>query len=99
MKLASLPVTATCERTIDAGAEAILQARTEPEELKAWFGPGGFRTIEAEVDLRVGGRYRLLTGAPDGGLLTIIGEYRQIERRCGSFTRGYGRTRLRTRWS
>ncbi len=34
---------------------------------------------DAEVDLRVGGRYRIVNALPDGGQVTIQGEFRVIE--------------------
>lgn len=77
---AGAPVTATYDRLIEAPADAVFHAWTDPDELKGWFGPGGFQTIEADVDLRVGGRYRLVMRAPSGDLLTITGTYREIER-------------------
>lgn len=73
------PLTAAYDRAIDATPERIFHAWTDPEELKGWFGPGGFKTIEAEIDLRVGGRYRLVMRTPDGQLLAITGTYRAIE--------------------
>lgn len=78
MSRSSPPLTATYERTVDASPEAVFRAWTRPAEIVRWFGPGGFETIEAEVDLRVGGRYRLVMRAPDGALLTITGTYREV---------------------
>ena len=41
------PVSASYEELIDASAEEIFDAWTTSDDLKGWFGPGGFQTIEA----------------------------------------------------
>ncbi len=46
-------------RTFAAPREKVFRAWTDPEELKKWFGPVGYATPMAEVDLRVGGKYQL----------------------------------------
>lgn len=47
--------------------EAVFRAWTEPEALKAWFGPKDeFRVPIVEIDLRVGGRYRIVAVNPSG---------------------------------
>lgn len=70
------------ERTFDAPAQDVFDAWTNPEVLRRWWGPGPtWRTPVAEVDLRVGGRYRLSMEDPDvGTLLTVTGEYREVRR-------------------
>ncbi len=47
------------ERTIKASPERVFDAFTHPDQLKRWWWPQGFTCPAAEVDLRVGGRYRL----------------------------------------
>jgi uncharacterized protein YndB with AHSA1/START domain len=74
------PVGASYEELVPASREEIFDAWTTPAELKSWFGPGGFQTIEAEADARPGGRYRLVMRAPDGSQLTITGAYREVVR-------------------
>lgn len=80
MRPASSSLSASYEELIDASAEEIFDAWTRPEELKSWFGPGGFQTIEAKVKAETGGPYRLVMRAPDGNLLTITGTFREIVR-------------------
>jgi uncharacterized protein YndB with AHSA1/START domain len=48
--------------------------------LKQWWGPKSVECIDAEVDLRVGGRYRIANQFPDGKILWISGEFEAIER-------------------
>ena len=80
MRPAFPPVSASYEESIAAGAEEIFDAWTKPDELKSWFGPGGFQTIEAVLEPRAGGAYRLVMRAPDGSDLTITGAYREVVR-------------------
>ena len=44
------------ERTYDAPVKSVWKAWTEPEQIKAWWGPDNVSIPECEVDLRVGGR-------------------------------------------
>jgi uncharacterized protein YndB with AHSA1/START domain len=58
------------ERTIAAPPAAVYRAWLEPEILKQWLAPGGLELERAEVDERVGGRYRIWhsqAGSPAGG--------------------------------
>jgi uncharacterized protein YndB with AHSA1/START domain len=66
-------------RTIKASAEKLFEAWTEPAMLMQWWGPRGVTCTAAEVELRVGGRFRLANQFPDGKVLWITGEYRIIE--------------------
>ena len=55
-----LATTLEVRRTIAAPREAVFRAWTEPEMLMKWWRvDAGWSTPIAEVDLRVGGRYRL----------------------------------------
>ena len=47
------------ERTIKASPERVFDAFTDPEQHQKWWWPNGFTCPAAEVDLRVGGSYRL----------------------------------------
>jgi uncharacterized protein YndB with AHSA1/START domain len=67
-------------RSIRASPERIFEAFTQPEHLKRWWGPKSVECIAAEVDLRVGGRYRIANQLPDGKILWISGEFEAIER-------------------
>ncbi len=42
------------------------QVQTQAEHLQHWLSPEGFRTIHAEMDFRVGGRYHYGLEGPDG---------------------------------
>jgi uncharacterized protein YndB with AHSA1/START domain len=70
------------ERTYDAPPEAVFDAWTNPEVLRRWWvADASWRTPVAEVDLRVGGGYRLSMEDPEAGTLhTVRGEYREVRR-------------------
>ena len=65
--------------TFLATREGIFAALTEPPELVEWWGPFGFTTPEIELDLRVGGRFRLGMQPPEGELFHLSGEFLEIE--------------------
>jgi uncharacterized protein YndB with AHSA1/START domain len=48
--------------------------------LKKWWGPQSVECIDAHVDLRVGGTYRIANQFPDGKILWISGEFEAIAR-------------------
>lgn len=67
-------------RSIVASPERLFDAWTQPEQLKRWWGPKSVQCVEAEIDLRVGGHYRIANQFPDGKVLWISGEFETIER-------------------
>ena len=56
----------TLTRVFDAPRELVFQAWTDPDHLARWFGPAGMETPREtiEIDLRVGGRFRLTMVRP-----------------------------------
>jgi uncharacterized protein YndB with AHSA1/START domain len=69
------------ERTFDASAEAVFDAWTSPEVMRRWWHAGpDWETPEAEVDLRVGGKVRVVMRRSDGYEVEAGGEYTLIER-------------------
>ena len=65
-------------RVIRARVERVFDAWTNPEHLRSWWGPRPVTCSAAEVDLRVGGRYRITNALPDGKTVVIQGEFREI---------------------
>lgn len=53
----------TLERTYDASPEMVWKAWTDPELLKQWWGPDNVTIPECEVDLQVGGKFRIVMEA------------------------------------
>jgi uncharacterized protein YndB with AHSA1/START domain len=69
------------ERTFAASAEDVFDAWTSPEVMRRWFHCApDWETPEAEVDLRVGGKVRVVMRKPDGAEVEARGEYTLIER-------------------
>jgi len=67
------------KRTFAAPLEKVFRAWTDPKELTRWFAPSDdYSTPLAEVDLRVGGTYRIQMKAADGVTYTVKGAYREV---------------------
>jgi len=63
-----------------ASPERLFQAWTQPELLRQWFRVHpDYSTPIADVDLRVGGQFRLGMRSPEGEDVIAFGEYREIE--------------------
>jgi len=72
-------ITLNLRRIFKAPRKRVFRAWTDPEELKKWWGPEGYATPSAEVDLRVGGKYRLgMRKLPDGEIFYLSGIYREV---------------------
>ncbi len=74
------------ERTIGASPERVFEAFIDPVQLEKWWWPNGFTCPAAEVDLRIGGKYRLAMEWP-GSIPAeaqfshyMGGEYYEIDR-------------------
>ena len=73
--------TVRIERSFDAPAEEVFDAWTSAEVMRRWLHPAPeWDTPEADVDLRVGGRVRVVMRRPDGSQVEARGEYRVINR-------------------
>jgi uncharacterized protein YndB with AHSA1/START domain len=70
------------ERTYDARAEEVFDAWTNPEVLRRWWAVDDAGTTPvADVDLRVGGSYRLAMENPGtDSRHTVRGTYREVVR-------------------
>lgn len=74
------------ERVLQAPPERVFDAFTDPVQLMQWWWPNGFTCPAAEVDLRVGGTYRLAMTWPDFIPVDarfshyLAGEYFEIDR-------------------
>jgi uncharacterized protein YndB with AHSA1/START domain len=67
-------------RTIRAPAVRLFAAWVEPARLMEWWGPApDVKCIEAGIDLRVGGLYRIANRMPDGVIILLVGEFLVIE--------------------
>lgn len=67
------------ERELKASAERVFQAWTDPNQLVQWFrGAPGTKVESAEVDLRVGGRYRIVIRSEDDEFI-VFGTYSVVD--------------------
>jgi uncharacterized protein YndB with AHSA1/START domain len=67
----------TITRRFDAPPEKVYAASTQPEKLAHWMGPVGTKKVEAECDLRIGGRYHIKMVMADDEH-DVSGVYREI---------------------
>jgi uncharacterized protein YndB with AHSA1/START domain len=67
------------KRVLPAPRPLVFKACTEPGELAKWWGPRGFTAPSVEVDLRVGGSYRIAMQPPDGDVFYLSGEFREVD--------------------
>ncbi len=68
----------TLKRRFKAPPAKVFAAWTDPEKIKGWMGPGEIKTMRAEADPRVGGRYRVVMQSPGGEEHDVGGIYREV---------------------
>ena len=68
----------TLKRRLKAPPAKVFAAFTDPEKVRHWMGPGAMKALQAESDLRVGGRYRWVMQSPDGEEHDVSGVYREV---------------------
>lgn len=77
-KLATKP-SLTLTRSYPVAPEKVWRAWTDAEAVKKWWGPGpGEPVSAAELDVRVGGRFRIVFGGPDGKAHECAGVYKEV---------------------
>ena len=76
-----LATSLTISRTINAPREWVYQAWTDPEQLRVWWGVQEDWTAPiTEIDVRVGGKYRLGMLQPGHDAPHIVGgEYKEVQ--------------------
>jgi uncharacterized protein YndB with AHSA1/START domain len=67
-------------RTFDAPARIVFEAWTKPELFKRWWAPKsiGVPLLSCEMDVRVGGRYRLEFGHDASNSTAFFGQYIEV---------------------
>ena len=69
----------TLERHYPVAPEKVFRAWTDPEAVKRWWGPAPGEPVSlAELDVRVGGRFRIVFGGPDGKAHECAGKYQEV---------------------
>jgi uncharacterized protein YndB with AHSA1/START domain len=68
------------KRTFQAPRDRVFRAWTDPKELALWFHVSrDYSTLVPELDLRVGGKYRLEMRHKGGNVHKLTGTYREIK--------------------
>jgi len=77
--LASRP-SLTLKRRLNARPEKVYAAWADGEKLAQWFGPSQVKSgsVNAELDVRVGGRYRISFEGEGGEYHEVGGVYREV---------------------
>ena len=65
-------------REFDAPRHLVYRAWTTPELVRRWWSGRRGEVTVAEIDLRVGGRWRYVMASEGGGEVAFHGEYREI---------------------
>ena len=70
----------TLKRRLNAAPERVYAAWTEPEKLAKWFGPSETidDSVSAELNVRVGSRFRVSFKTVDGERHEVGGVYREV---------------------
>jgi uncharacterized protein YndB with AHSA1/START domain len=76
-KLATKP-SLTLKRRLNAAPAKVFNAWTDPQKLTRWFGPSEAEILQAEIDARVGGAYRILMRTSGGEEHGVSGIYREV---------------------
>jgi uncharacterized protein YndB with AHSA1/START domain len=66
-------------RVLDAPRAAVWRCWTEPELLCRWFTPAPWTTVAADLDVRPGGRSRVVMRSPEGQDFPNAGVYLAVE--------------------
>jgi uncharacterized protein YndB with AHSA1/START domain len=67
-------------RTFNGPARLVFEAWTKPELFKRWWVPksAGLNLLSCEMDVRVGGGYRLVFGLEDSKTMAFFGKYLEV---------------------
>jgi uncharacterized protein YndB with AHSA1/START domain len=72
-------LTLSMSRVLAATPEQVFRAFTDPRWHAQWWGPEGARSEVAQMDVRVGGGYRIDMHMPGGAVATMFGRYLEID--------------------
>lgn len=67
-------------RKFDAPAELVFDVMTNPEHVSVWFTDGDQDLEVCDIDLRAGGKYRMVGVFADGNRCSFHGTYLEVER-------------------
>ncbi|MCW7468080.1 SRPBCC family protein [Leptospira kanakyensis] len=67
------------ERIVEVPVELVWNAWTIPEQVKQWFTPVPWKTIDCRIDLKPGGEFYTVMESPDGNKFPNNGCFLEIE--------------------
>lgn len=76
--IAPAPLDLVLRRIINAPADKVFRAWTDPAWIVKWFTPPPYKTLSAELDVRPGGSSLITMGAPDGTEIPNPGVYLEV---------------------
>ena len=79
MAATSGELTLHLERVLPAPRALVFRMHSDPELFAQWWGPKGFSAPSVELDVRVGGRYRIAMQPPEGDRFYLSGEFREVD--------------------
>ena len=66
-------------RVLEASPDEVFDALTQAERVAQWWCPAGYCARKVDLDLRLGGKYRIEMHADNGPEIVVVrGEYREI---------------------
>jgi uncharacterized protein YndB with AHSA1/START domain len=68
----------TMKRRLNASPAQVFKAWTDPKLMTRWFGPENVETLEAKIDCRVGGGYRVAMLENTGERHEVSGTYHEV---------------------
>lgn len=66
-------------RLIDAPCAEVFAAWMDADAMRHWMRPGPMSDVQCELDVREGGRYRIVMVGPEGERSEHEGEYRVVD--------------------
>ncbi len=64
--------------TLAARPARVFELLSDPDQIRGWFGPHGYTATHVDLDLRVGGAYRITMHPPEGEDFHIRGSFTEI---------------------
>ena len=74
----AVELTLQLRRVLPAPPAVVFRMHVEPVLLARWWGPKGFSVPSVELDVRVGGRYRIAMQPPGGESFYLAGEFLEV---------------------
>ena len=65
-------------RIFNAPREMVYEVWTDPKHVAVWWGPKVFTNPVCEMDVRPGGKFRIVMRAPDGAKYPYTGIYLEV---------------------